>query len=115
MLRKMIMGHLIIISTKTGLNNNLIFAGMQWKIIRINGDGSVRLIYNGECPNDTCTINSTGTTTQIGTYRWVIIITIINILVICMEELKVVHRPQERRPLVMLILYILKRYWIIGM
>lgn len=56
--------------TKTGLNNNLIFAGMQWKIIRINGDGSVRLIYNGECPNDTCTINSTGTTTQIGTYRW---------------------------------------------
>ena len=29
------------------LNNNLIFAGFQWKIIRINGDGTIRLIYNG--------------------------------------------------------------------
>lgn len=29
------------------LNNNLIFGGFQWKILRINGDESIRLIYNG--------------------------------------------------------------------
>ena len=29
------------------LNNNVIFAGFQWRIVRINGDDSVRLIYNG--------------------------------------------------------------------
>ncbi|MDD4408097.1 MAG: hypothetical protein PHX19_03515 [Bacilli bacterium] len=52
---------------KDYVNNNIIFAEHQWKIVRINGDGSVRLIYNGTCPNDTCTINTTGTTTQIGT------------------------------------------------
>jgi len=52
------------------LNNNLIFANHQWKIVRINGDGSIRIIYNGVCPNNTCTINSTGTATQIKTAPW---------------------------------------------
>ena len=52
---------------KDYVNNNIIFAEHQWKIVRINGDGSIRIIYNGTCPNDTCTINTTGTTTQIGT------------------------------------------------
>jgi len=52
------------------LNNNLIFANHQWKIVRINGDGSTRIIYNGVCPNNTCTINSTGTATQIKTTAW---------------------------------------------
>ena len=28
-------------------NNNLYFAGYYWQIIRINGDGSIRLLYNG--------------------------------------------------------------------
>ena len=42
------------------LNNNLIFAEHQWKIIRINGDGSIRIIYNGACPNNNCAINSAG-------------------------------------------------------
>ena len=28
-------------------NNNVYFAGMYWQIIRINGDGSIRLLYNG--------------------------------------------------------------------
>ena|GEM_PF-1463945 len=51
--------------SKTLLNNNLIFANHQWKIVRINGDGAVRIIYNGTCPNNSCTINSTGTSTQI--------------------------------------------------
>ncbi|MDD4706297.1 MAG: hypothetical protein PHS24_03710 [Bacilli bacterium] len=52
---------------KDYVNNNIIFGGFQWKIVRINGDGSIRLIYNGTCPDNSCTINSTGTTTQIGT------------------------------------------------
>jgi len=30
-----------------GLNNNVIFAGYQWKIIRIDGAGNIRMIYNG--------------------------------------------------------------------
>ena len=30
-----------------GINNNVIFAGFQWKVVRINGDDSIRLIYNG--------------------------------------------------------------------
>ena len=29
------------------INNNVLFGGYQWKIIRINGDGTIRLIYNG--------------------------------------------------------------------
>ena len=29
-------------------NNNLVFNNMQWKIVRINGDGSIRIIYNGQ-------------------------------------------------------------------
>ena len=28
-------------------NNNVLFGGYYWKIIRINGDGSIRLIFNG--------------------------------------------------------------------
>ena len=41
-------------------NNWLKFAGYYWRIIRINGNGSIRLIYNG---NDTKQI---GDSTQIG-------------------------------------------------
>ena len=39
------------------LNNNLIFAGFQWKIVRINGDGSIRIIYNGLCPDNFCVVD----------------------------------------------------------
>ena len=28
-------------------NNNVYFAGFYWQIVRINGDGSIRLMYNG--------------------------------------------------------------------
>ena len=35
------------------LNNNVYFGGFYWKIIRMNGDGSIRLIYNGTTPNAT--------------------------------------------------------------
>ena len=43
--------------THTGLNNNVIFAGYQWKILRIEGNGNIRLIYNGVCPDNDCGIN----------------------------------------------------------
>ena len=34
-------------------NNNVYFGGFYWKIIRTNGDGSLRLIYNGDIKNAT--------------------------------------------------------------
>ena len=34
-------------------NNNIYFAGYYWQIVRINGDGSIRLIYNGTKKNAT--------------------------------------------------------------
>ncbi|MDD4705802.1 MAG: DUF6273 domain-containing protein [Bacilli bacterium] len=39
---------------KDYLNNNLIFAGMKWKIVRINGDESIKLIYEGKCLDELC-------------------------------------------------------------
>ncbi len=46
----------------TGNPNNWVqFAGFYWRIIRINGDGSIRMIYQGT------SANTTGTETQIGT------------------------------------------------
>ena len=42
-------------------DNWVSFAGFYWRIIRINGDGSIRLIYQGT------SANTTGTGTQIGT------------------------------------------------
>jgi len=45
-------------------NNWLKFAGLYWRIVRVNGDGTVRLIYNG------ATTDQTGETTQIGTSKF---------------------------------------------
>ena len=46
----------------TGNPNNWVqFAGFWWRIIRINGDGSIRMIYQGT------SANTTGSGTQIGT------------------------------------------------
>ena len=42
-------------------DNWVSFAGFYWRIIRINGDGSIRLIYQGT------SANTTGSGTQIGT------------------------------------------------
>ena len=39
-------------------NNNVYFAGIYWQIVRINGDGSIRLIYNGTTKNATGTAQS---------------------------------------------------------
>ena len=45
----------------TGNPNNWVqFAGFYWRIIRINGDGSIRMIYQGTAANET------GIGTQIG-------------------------------------------------
>ena len=41
-------------------NNNVYFAGFYWKIIRINGDGSIRMMYSG------LKKDATGTDTSIG-------------------------------------------------
>ena len=41
-------------------NNWVQFAGFYWRIIRINGDGTIRMIYQGT------SANTTGTGTQIG-------------------------------------------------
>ena len=45
-------------------DNWVSFAGFYWRIIRINGDGSIRLIYSGDSESGPVT---TGTDTQIGT------------------------------------------------
>ena len=46
----------------TGNPNNWVqFGGFWWRIIRINGDGSIRMIYQGT------SVNATGEETQIGT------------------------------------------------
>ena len=49
----------------TGNPNNWVqFGGFWWRIIRINGDGSIRMIYQGT------SANTTGTGTQIGTSQF---------------------------------------------
>lgn len=45
-------------------NNYVQFAGFYWRIIRINGDGSIRLLYAGT------TKDATGTNAQIGTRQF---------------------------------------------
>ena len=53
----------------TGNPNNWVqFAGFYWRIIRINGDGTIRMIYQGVADSETPdNDNITGTGTQIGT------------------------------------------------
>jgi len=53
-------------------NNNLIFGEHQWKIIRIDGKGNIKLIYNGPCPENSCIINVSGSDVYIprGPHNW---------------------------------------------
>ena len=44
-------------------NNNVYFGGFYWKIIRMNGDGSIRLIYSGTTPDATGNATSINNTT----------------------------------------------------
>jgi hypothetical protein len=48
-------------------NNNVIFGGFCWKIVRTTETGGVKLIYNGSPTSDNQCTNTTGTSTQIGT------------------------------------------------
>lgn len=45
-------------------NNYVYFAGFYWRIIRINGDGGIRMIYDGTTPHDN---GESSTDRQIGT------------------------------------------------
>ena len=47
-------------------NNNVIFGGYCWKIVRTTETGGVKMVYNGTPVEGKCT-NTTGTATQIGT------------------------------------------------
>ena len=50
-------------------NNNVKFGDMYWKIIRINGDGGIRLIYNGTTLNADGN-KTAGNSTGIGRYAF---------------------------------------------
>ena len=45
-------------------NNNVLFAGFCWKIVRTTSTGGTKLVYNGVPTNGQCT-NTTGTDTQL--------------------------------------------------
>ena len=47
-------------------NNNVLFGGYCWKIVRTTSTGGVKLIYNGSPVDNKCT-TKTGTSTQIST------------------------------------------------
>ena len=47
-------------------NNNVLFAGFCWKMVRTTSTGGVKLIYNGTY-DETNKCNNTGTASQIGT------------------------------------------------
>ena len=47
------------------LNNNVLFGGFCWKIVRTTETGGVKIVYNGVQNDGSC--NNTGTDSQIGT------------------------------------------------
>jgi hypothetical protein len=52
-------------------NNWVYFAGIYWRIIRINGDNSVRMIYSGTtAPIESEAVVMTGDKTEIGKYSY---------------------------------------------
>ena len=50
-------------------NNNVLFAGFCWKMVRTTSTGGVKLIYNGVY-DETNKCNNTGTASQIGTTKF---------------------------------------------
>jgi len=50
---------------ETDLDNWVKFAGFYWRIIRINGNNTIRMIYQGKASGNPSSANKTGTTTQI--------------------------------------------------
>ena len=51
-------------------NNWIRFAGFYWRIIRINNDGSIRMIYSGTDTGSVIDANCIGEETQIGTIAY---------------------------------------------
>ena len=49
-------------------NNNVLFAGFCWKIVRTTETGGVKIVYNGVQKNGSC--NNTGADSQIGTSKF---------------------------------------------
>ena len=49
-------------------NNNVLFAGFCWKIVRTTETGGVKIVYNGVQKDGSC--NNTGTDSQIGTSKF---------------------------------------------
>lgn len=47
-------------------DNNLLFAGYCWKVVRINGDGTTRIIYNGSPTDGVCS----STSANIGSFSY---------------------------------------------
>jgi len=45
--------------TKTSTKNHIIFGGFCWQIIRVNGDGTLRIMYNGTPSSGTCSTDNT--------------------------------------------------------
>lgn len=39
-------------------NNNLIYSNIKWKIIRVNEDNTIKLLYNGLCEDNVCDVAS---------------------------------------------------------
>ncbi len=52
------------------LNNWVRFAGFYWRIIRVNGNGTIRMIYAGAASGNPSDANRNGSTTQIRTYPY---------------------------------------------
>ena len=49
-------------------NNNVLFAGFCWKIVRTTETGGVKIVYNGVQKNGSC--NNTGADSEIGTSKF---------------------------------------------
>lgn len=50
-------------------NNYLLFSGFCWRVVRINEDGSVKLIYDGTQTNGSCPQSGTNVYTGSGTFN----------------------------------------------
>lgn len=51
------------------LNNNIIFANICWKAIRVNGNNTTRMIYNGTPSNGTCSAEGNDTMAAFSSYN----------------------------------------------
>jgi hypothetical protein len=79
----------------------LLFGGFCWKVLRINGNGTTRMIYNGtpvdgECPATVSNDTSIGQSANIIQYN--------NVMIMLMWDICMEHHHQQRMKQPMLIL-----------